>query len=69
MRAFGNNSTRAQGMFYFGPMKRVEGSKPRLAQCCGGFTGKPEIMPDCGTNFRLADNSGTIGDNTTRTLG
>ena len=19
-------------------------------------TGKPEIMPDCGTNFRLADN-------------
>ena len=28
-------------------------------------TGKPEVMPDCGTNFRLADNPpGTHSRNT-----
>src|SRR5215472_9032329 len=34
--------------------------KAEVSLCFGRITDKPEIMPDCGTNFRLADNPTAI---------
>src|SRR5215469_3680179 len=64
-------TTAAEGGLKSAPASRLRGAVPhqlssyassslaRFVCSWRTMTGKPEIMPDCGTNFRLADNTPT----------